>query len=290
MEVLIFLIVFVIAAFAWERVAKKLGANGKGFFVRHLAGLAIFSITAIVCMIVAVLTFPDLGKPAEQSGNPQAASKTKPEQASALISASKPAATPVPTQVASKPVAASAAKSSEAKPIEQPVAHLGLDFETWKSRVITDFQSADLPFAIPDNTELEKSGDNDARKVHIIQLDTGISAVVAIDPATDKITSVMVNMVGSNDGVKNIQNSGAAAIMLAAVAGDNGEKTVGGKIIKMFANTVERFSKKPNDENAGKEKFVENGVKYGVLISKVTPIMLYAEPDQDTSQTKNKRK
>jgi len=39
-----------------------------------------------------------------------------------------------------------------------------------------------------------------------------------------------------------------------------------------------------------KEKFVENGVKYGVLISKVTPIMLYAEPDQDTSQTKNKRK
>ena len=78
--------------------------------------------------------------------------------------------------------------------------------------------------------------------------------------------------------------------MLAAVAGDNGEKTVGGKVIKMLANTIERFSKKPNDENAGKEKFVENGVKYGVLISKVTPIMLYAEPDQDTSQTKNKRK
>ena len=168
MEALIFLIVFVIAAFVWERVAKKLGANGKGFFVRHLAGLAIFSITAIVCMIVAVLAFPDLGKPAEQSGNPQAASKTKPEQASAPISASKPAATPVPTQVASKPVAASVAKSSEAKPIEQPVAHLGLDFETWKSRVITDFQSADLPFAIPDNTELEKSGEGDIRKVHLI--------------------------------------------------------------------------------------------------------------------------
>ena len=155
---------------------------------------------------------------------------------------------------------------------------------------MTDFQSANLPFAIPDNTELEKSGDNDARKVHLIRLDNDISAVVAVDPTTSKITSVMVNMVGSNDGVKNIQNSGAAAIMLAAVAGDNGEKTVGGKVIKMLANTIERFSKKPNDENAGKEKFVENGVKYGVLISKVTPIMLYAEPDQDTSQTKNKRK
>jgi len=285
MEALIFLIVFVIAAFAWERVAKKLGAKGKGFFVRHLAGLAAFSITSIVCMIIAVLAFPDLGKSANQGTDPQVSAQNKTEQTPAPTSASKPVATSAPAQSASKPVVA-----SEAKPAEQPVAHLGLDFETWKSRVMTDFQSANLPFAIPDNTELEKSGEGDIRKVHLIRLDNDISAVVAVDPTTSKITSVMVNMVGSNDGVKNIQNSGAAAIMLAAVAGDNGEKTVGGKVIKMLANTIERFSKKPNDENAGKEKFVENGVKYGVLISKVTPIMLYAEPDQDTSQTKNKRK
>lgn len=285
MEVLIFLIVLIIAAFAWERVAKKLGAKGKGFFVRHLAGLAAFSITSIVCMIIAVLAFPDLGKSANQGTDPQVSAQNKTEQTPAPTSASKPVATSAPAQSASKPVVA-----SEAKPAEQPVAHLGLDFETWKSRVMTDFQSANLPFAIPDNTELEKSGDNDARKVHIIQLDTGISAVVAIDPATDKITSVMVNMVGSNDGVKNIQNSGAAAIMLAAVAGDNGEKTVGGKIIKMFANTVERFNKKPNDENAGKEKFVENGVKYGVLVTNVMPIMLYAEPNQDVSKASTKSK
>ena len=88
----------------------------------------------------------------------------------------------------------------------------------------------------------------------------------------------------------NIQNGGGAAIMLAAVAGDNGEKTVGGKIVKMLSSTIERFSKKPNDEDAGKNKFIENGVKYGVLVSKIMPIMLYAEPNQDTPKSKGNHK
>ena len=288
MEVLIFFIAIIAAAFAWERVAKKLGAKGKGFFLRHLAGFATFFITACICMIVATIIFPDLGKSENQSNDPQTTPVNKPVQASAPVPASNSIAASESTQVDSKPVATS--EVTPAEPIKPSVATLSLNFETWKNRVNADFQAADLPFEISDSIRPEKSSDSDVRKVAISKLSETLAVTIAVDPATDKITSVSVMMQPSADGLANIQNGGGAAIMLAAVAGDNGEKTVGGKIVKMLSSTIERFSKKPNDEDAGKNKFIENGVKYGVLVSKVMPIMLYAEPNQDTPKSKGNHK
>ena len=87
--------------------------------------------------------------------------------------------------------------------------------------------------------------------------------------------------------MENIKNFSAAALLLSAAAGDDGNKKVGGQIIKMINASLEQFGKSSKKTDAGdvKNNFVEDGVKYGILISKVLPgVMLYAEPEKSEKQ------
>lgn len=153
------------------------------------------------------------------------------------------------------------------------IANLDMDFDTFRRRVNEDFASADLPYKIPSG--IKPTGE-DARKTAMIQLDDSVGIIVATDPATDKITSISTIMSGSSDELKNIQRAGAVGFALASADGDDGNKTVGGDLINMMSKTMAQFGKKPND--IAKDKFVRNGVQYGINISKETGIMMYAEP------------
>ena len=162
---------------------------------------------------------------------------------------------------------------------------LPLDWETFKKRVDDDFAAADFGFAkIPDSIKPE--GDAKAARLTVtLPVNDNLSAIIGQDPASQKLTNISINLIPHSDPAENLKNFSVAAVMMSASAGDEGNRQVGGRIIKMSADAVEKFAAevKKDDSASVEDKFVENGVKYGILISSVMPIMMYAEPapDQD---------
>ena len=71
--------------------------------------------------------------------------------------------------------------------------------------------------------------------------------------------------------------------MLSAADGDEGNKTVGGKIIKMAGDAANEFAKQAEKDSTASvnKNFVENGVKYGILVSGNMPVMMFAEPAEN---------
>ena len=82
---------------------------------------------------------------------------------------------------------------------------------------------------------------------------------------------------------ENLKNFSSAALMLSSADGDDGNKTVGGKIIKMAGDAVNEFAKQAEKDSTASvnKNFVENGVKYGILVSGSMPVMMFAEPAEN---------
>lgn len=269
---LIFLLSFPAAIAAWFFTARKMRAKGSGAAARHVAGGALGCVTWFLLAIVGVAIDP----PNNPTNHPATAVTKEKAQPATNIAASAPAASVEPEI---KPVAAEVEKETTAsQPIKEiAVATLDMDFNTFRKRSNTDFKDAGLPFHIPGNIKPEMA-EGAVRAVATIALSDGLHVIVATDPATGKVTSIMANIAPSTDRMENIQRSGGAALMLASADGDNGNKTVGGEIIKMQSKALDVFNKNPKSDDA-QEKFVHNGVKYGITISKHLPaFMLYAEP------------
>ena len=272
MGMLIFLLSFPAAIVVWFFTAKKMRAKGSTPAARHVAGGALGFVTWFVLVIVGVAIDP----PADTQKQPIAAAEQTPPP-EAQPTASTPTFAPA---VAASQQTESENKQAEPQPTPVAVRTLDMDFNTFRKRSNTDFKDAGLPFNIPANIKPEMSKSEGAvRATAIITLSDGLHAVVATDPTTGKVTSIMANITPSRDRLENIQRSGGAAIMLASADGDNGNKTVGGKILQMQGKALDVINKSTDSNKDAQEKFVHNGVKYGITISKHLPVfMLYAEP------------
>ena len=165
----------------------------------------------------------------------------------------------------------------------EPVATLNLDWDTFRQRVDEDFQSADFGFAkIP--ASMKPEGDaNAARLTVMLPINDNLVGNIASDPATGKLTSITATVGATEDAAENLKNFSSAALMLSSADGDDGNKTVGGKIIKMAGDAVNEFAKQAEKDSTASvnKNFVENGVKYGIIVSGNMPVMMFAEPAED---------
>ena len=125
----------------------------------------------------------------------------------------------------------------------EPVATLNLDWDTFRQRVDEDFQSAGFGFAkIP--ASMKPEGDaNAARLTVMLPINDNLVGNIASDPATGKLTSITATVGATEDAAENLKNFSSAALMLSSADGDDGNKTVGGKIIKMAGDAVNEFAK-----------------------------------------------
>ncbi len=174
---------------------------------------------------------------------------------------------------------AKTAQASAAQPAE-PVATLNLDWDTFRKRVDEDFEKAGFGFAkIP--ASMKPEGDaNTARLTVILPINDNLVGNIASDPVTGKLTSITVTVGTDGDAAENLKNFSSAALMLSATAGDDGNKTVGGKILKMAGDAVNEFAEQVKKDNTASvnKNFVEAGVKYGILVSGTMPVIMFAEP------------
>ena len=271
MGIFLFLLSFPAAIAAWVFIAKKLKASGKNAAVRHFAGVAAgFFVWVFVIMI---------GIKADEG---------KTEEAQTAQAASEPARVATPAAASSAQPQAMAEKAAEPpeEQVVEKVATLDLDWETFRRRVNEDFASVDFGAKIPASIKPEGSK-NSVRDVAMLPFNDHLFSNIAVDPQSKQLTSISVTVGPSENSVENIKNFSAAALLLSAAAGDDGNKKVGGQIIKMINASLEQFGKSSKKTDAGdvKNNFVEDGVKYGILISKVLPrVMLYAEPEKSEKQ------
>ena len=241
---------------SWYWVAKKMKLSGKGAVLRHLVGMFAGFVTLLIVATVAIQLDPKAKQEiAKQNAEAKAAQTTPPAAPQA----------PAPVQSAATEKPATVVKTFD------------MDFDTLRRRANEDFKKADLPYKISDQLEPTLS-DGAVRKTVIVQLDDNLHAVIATDPTSNRITSITVNMVGSNDSMKNLQRGASAALLLAAADGDEGNQTVGGDIIQMMNKTMKTYTANPKKEENGKSSFTRNNVKYSIMLSNVLPIMLFAEP------------
>ncbi len=152
-------------------------------------------------------------------------------------------------------------------------ADLGLDYKTLRSRVLDDFKQVGLPFAMP--KMLKTTGDNPNMQVGSVYFDKGSGGNITLNK-NKKVTAIMMMVSPSAEPQVTMGRYFATTFVVSAVDGKDGNKTVGGDIIKMIGNLLESFNANPSKMH--KDKIIRNGVKYGVMISKGMPIMIYAEP------------
>lgn len=192
-------------------------------------------------------------------------------------------------QVIDKPVQeiqASQPNNTVAQPV---VATLNLDWETFRRRINEDFRTMEFDAHIPSSIKPE-GGENTVRNIAMLPFNDHLFANIAEDPASKKLTSITVNVGPSENSAENLRNFSAAALMLSAAAGDDGNMKTGGKVLEMTVNALQKFAKAEKKSKKGtadvKEQFVADGVKYSVLISTVLPaVMVFAEPDKPEEKT-----
>lgn len=254
---ILFLLSFPAAIAVWVWLAKKLKAQGKGA-VRHLAGAAAgFATWLAVCIVGTVVD----GKPTDN----QMETVEQAVTASETVTASEPQKTE------------NQKEETKAETRKEVVHTLDLDWETFRRRTNEDLTAIKFSTTIPSSIQ-PKGGEGAVRDVAMLPFNDNLNAIISVDPESKKLTGISVMVSGSEDGVDNIRNFSAAAMLMAAADGDNGNKTVGVKLIKMISGALEKFNK--GKKNEVKDSFVQNGVKYGILISKVMPaVMMYAEPE-----------
>ena len=164
-----------------------------------------------------------------------------------------------------------------------PVVTLNLDWDTFRKRVDEDFESAGFGFAkIP--ASMKPEGDaNAARLTVMLPINDNLVGNIASDPATGKLTSITATVGANEDAAENLKNFSSAALMLSAADGDDGNKTVSGKIIKMAGDAINEFAKQAEKDSTANvnKSFVENSVKYGIFVSGNMPVMMFAEPAEN---------
>ncbi len=163
------------------------------------------------------------------------------------------------------------------------MATLNLDWETFRKRVDEDFESAGFGFAkIP--VSMKPEGDvNAARLTVMLPINDNLVGNIASDPVTGKLTSITATVGANSDAAENLKNFSSAALMLSTAAGDDGNKTVGGKIIKMAGDAVNEFAKQAEKDSTASvnKNFIADGVKYSILVNGNMPVMMFAEPAEN---------
>lgn len=70
----------------------------------------------------------------------------------------------------------------------------------------------------------------------------------------------------------------AAILAASAAAGKDGEKIVGGDMLRMANRVFQEFIKSGASQGEAKDFFVRDGVKYSVLASRALGIWISADP------------
>ncbi|EGV38424.1 hypothetical protein [Neisseria weaveri] len=262
MGMFLFLTSFPAAIIVWILLARKLKESGKSKAVRHFTGAATGFASWVVLIILGItIDPPKTTDNIEPTPHNQPANSTKIEKATDSETIQK--------------------KVPETE--KSPVATLDLDWDTFRKRVDEDFETAGFGFAkIPDSMKPE--GDANAmRLTAMLPINDNLVGNIATDPATGKLTSITATVGANSDAAENLKNFSSAALMLSAAAGDHGNRTVGGKILKMAGDAVNEFTKQSKKDSTASvnKNFVEDGVKYSILVSGIMPVMMFAEPAEN---------
>ncbi|MDO4683548.1 MAG: hypothetical protein Q4B17_12300 [Lautropia sp.] len=157
---------------------------------------------------------------------------------------------------------------------EVVVAKMDLDLGTFIKRVNKDLKTAQYPHALSSSVRPESDGGQ--LKSARFDLSDELSALVMMDAKTGKLSKIVTITVPSGEAGDDLANATAAVLVVSAPAGRDGEKTVGGPIMRMYSGVMQKFLKSREPES---DSFVRSGVRYGVHISQMAGIMVYAEAE-----------
>ncbi|QIW15835.1 hypothetical protein A4G20_05570 [Pasteurellaceae bacterium RH1A] len=101
-----------------------------------------------------------------------------------------------------------------------------------------------------------------------------LGVTLVLDKKTSNVKSLMTALSVSDDGNQTLRDLMYHATIIAAYAGKNGMKTVGGRYIKITSQAVEEFGQ----TGEAQKSFVLNGKKYGITMIQGVGIIGYAEP------------
>lgn len=160
---------------------------------------------------------------------------------------------------------------------EENRVEFDFDFPTLRNRINADFKSVQSSYRIPSN--IHPQGDENAYNLTTSAvLSDNLSFITSITPTTQKVNGIMVLYVpGDSNNIQILNDIMTASFIVAAADGDNGNKTVGGKIITMVTDAVKEFTDNGADKSVNR-KFVFNNTEYTVLVAKGMPITLAASP------------
>lgn len=160
---------------------------------------------------------------------------------------------------------------------ESKQADFDFDFNTYRTKLNSRFTALDLPYTISNNVK-PSGGADVVNQVANYSFSDGLSMIASVTPATQHVNSVTALIApGGKKSEEVLQYLMASSLIIAAANNSDTNKQLETKVLKMLMGAVKKFT---TDNEEVQDSFVENNVKYSLMITPNMPIMLFATPQE----------
>lgn len=149
------------------------------------------------------------------------------------------------------------------------------DFATYRDWVNADLKEINSDNSVPKDINFD-GGDQAVNHTATFMFNDDFGFVASKNPTTDKLNSILVMISASDDQMKTLESIIEGALLVSATGGENGNKEVGGEVIKMVTEAAQEFQENPS--SGVNKKMTKNGIDFSVQLTQGLPIMLSASP------------
>lgn len=156
-------------------------------------------------------------------------------------------------------------------------AEFDFDFRTLNSRINVDLKAIESRYRIPTNVKL--TGDkNDVNLISQVDFSDKLGFITSVSPQTKNVNSITVIYApGGDTNLEILENIVTSSLIIAAADGDNGNQTVGNKIVSMTTEALKEFTDS-NMQKTTNRSITFNNIEYSILLAKDMPMMFFATP------------
>ncbi|WP_107689055.1 hypothetical protein [Neisseria wadsworthii] len=161
-------------------------------------------------------------------------------------------------------------------PTDSPKAEFTFNFDEYRRNLNKEIKHLGGLKPIPASLKpsgSEKSVNHTANH----HLKKGLVMVLSANPETQQMRGITLILAPSEITPSEILLAMVSSANVLAAADTSNDKELPGKLTKMIVRTAQKFADNPDDEAS--ETLSLKGVKYSVMVSKYTGVMMFAEPE-----------